>query len=253
MPEQKKKIHKKCKNCGKFFVSFISEKKKFCCMKCFRAYGKKSIIIKTCKTCGNEFVTYKSKKQKFCSKKCKHIAQGKVLSTGKYKKCLYCNKEFYTTKSKNKQRFCSLDCFHIYKRENKEKRYCVICNKELCHQNKKYCSITCMSINYQTILLKENNPNWKGIEKYRSTGLPTHIRKQVLKRDGYKCKKCGVVDWEQSPSLLHIHHIVPVVDGGTEDLDNLITLCIYCHWTGEHGFKLNKTLQKVISAAGCGG
>lgn len=49
------------------------------------------------------------------------------------------------------------------------------------------------------------------------------LRKDVLKRDGYCCSQC------KSKSTLHVHHIKPLSQGGTNDLSNLTTLCKRCH------------------------
>lgn len=53
----------------------------------------------------------------------------------------------------------------------------------------------------------------------------TKIRESVLKRDHYKCRKCG------TSGNLVVHH--KDGSGGTEkpnnDLDNLLTLCGHCH------------------------
>lgn len=59
--------------------------------------------------------------------------------------------------------------------------------------------------------------------------IPLNIRWIVLKRDKYKCVKCG-----RSPSVNHkveleIDHIKPVARGGTSDIDNLQTLCKDCN------------------------
>lgn len=51
-----------------------------------------------------------------------------------------------------------------------------------------------------------------------------NIRTQVLKRDHYRCVNCG-----QTGTDLHVHHVVPKSKGGTEELDNLVTLCAKCH------------------------
>ena len=47
---------------------------------------------------------------------------------------------------------------------------------------------------------------------------------QVRKRDGYRCTQCGAKDVE-----LHVHHIVPLSLGGSNEDNNLTTLCDYCH------------------------
>jgi len=50
------------------------------------------------------------------------------------------------------------------------------------------------------------------------------IRKKVLKRDGYRCKECGTGN-----KKFHVHHKIPISEGGSHNLENLITLCEYCH------------------------
>lgn len=50
------------------------------------------------------------------------------------------------------------------------------------------------------------------------------LRKDVLERDGHKCKNCGGDNME-----LHVHHIEPLSQGGSNAQDNLKTLCKSCH------------------------
>ena len=50
------------------------------------------------------------------------------------------------------------------------------------------------------------------------------IRKEVLDLDGYKCQNCGTVTKQ-----LHIHHIVPLMQGGSNHTSNLVCLCSECH------------------------
>lgn len=40
-----------------------------------------------------------------------------------------------------------------------------------------------------------------------------------------KCKKCG---YDEDPSKIHLHHLVPKVCGGT-DKDGRVYLCKKCH------------------------
>jgi len=49
-------------------------------------------------------------------------------------------------------------------------------------------------------------------------------RRFVLHRDGFTCKDCGVSDCR-----LHVHHINPRSEGGTNHRDNLVSLCPDCH------------------------
>lgn len=57
----------------------------------------------------------------------------------------------------------------------------------------------------------------------RSSRQWQHLRLQVLHRDGWQCTRCG------SRQRLEVDHVVPLADGGTDDKDNLRTLCRACH------------------------
>jgi len=50
------------------------------------------------------------------------------------------------------------------------------------------------------------------------------VRTQVLKRDNYTCVNC-----KKTGGRLHVHHIIPRSEEGTDELDNLVTLCAKCH------------------------
>lgn len=52
-------------------------------------------------------------------------------------------------------------------------------------------------------------------------------RFDVFKRDGFKCAYCGATPSETV--LLEVDHIHPVADGGTNDIDNLVTACWDCN------------------------
>jgi hypothetical protein len=62
------------------------------------------------------------------------------------------------------------------------------------------------------------------LKKTKRKWLSMRIKKQVLKRDQMRCQNCGSIS-----GGLEIHHIRPVVRGGTDDIDNLVTLCKKCH------------------------
>ena len=83
---------------------------------------------------------------------------------------------------------------------------------------------------------KLNNPNIKGDEYQngQSKGF-YNIKSAVLNRDNYKCQICGKKDVR-----LEVHHIVFRSYGGSNRMNNLITLCSDCHkkiHNGEVGFK----------------
>jgi hypothetical protein len=46
------------------------------------------------------------------------------------------------------------------------------------------------------------------------------LREQVLERDKDTCQDCGCTD-----GFMNVHYIIPKREGGTDELNNLITLC----------------------------
>lgn len=57
----------------------------------------------------------------------------------------------------------------------------------------------------------------------RRKSIPSAVRTAVYERDGYRCQECG--DWHD----LTIDHIIPHVHGGSDEPDNLQTLCGPCN------------------------
>ena len=53
--------------------------------------------------------------------------------------------------------------------------------------------------------------------------LYDRLRKQVLRRDGWRCQICG------SKQNLQVHHEESRSQGGHDTEENLITLCAECH------------------------
>ena len=62
--------------------------------------------------------------------------------------------------------------------------------------------------------------------KNKRKTISAKLRFEVFKRDGFRCQYCG----RSAPQvLLHVDHIEPVAEGGTNDLTNLITSCSECN------------------------
>lgn len=71
-----------------------------------------------------------------------------------------------------------------------------------------------------------NVGNKKTKRKKGRTPFTKSIRHEVFKRDNYKCVECGAT---KEKRCLHIDHIIPISRGGTDELDNLQTLCDGCN------------------------
>jgi 5-methylcytosine-specific restriction endonuclease McrA len=60
------------------------------------------------------------------------------------------------------------------------------------------------------------------------TALPSKLRFAILTRDNFKCGYCGRSPREDGVAL-NVDHKTSVVDGGTDDPENLITACSTCN------------------------
>jgi hypothetical protein len=63
--------------------------------------------------------------------------------------------------------------------------------------------------------------------KSKRKAISKSIRHEVFKRDNYCCVECNAS--KEDGTVLHIDHIIPVSQGGSDELDNLQTLCQDCN------------------------
>lgn len=68
-----------------------------------------------------------------------------------------------------------------------------------------------------------------------SRSISPQLRNEILERNGFTCQLCGTGPGEPDPFnpqrkvRLHIDHIKPISQGGTDDKDNLRVLCSACN------------------------
>lgn len=66
-------------------------------------------------------------------------------------------------------------------------------------------------------------------------GISPQRRSEILERNGFTCQQCGAGPGDFDPYYpdrkvrLHVDHIIPVTQGGTDDPSNLRTLCSACN------------------------
>lgn len=70
------------------------------------------------------------------------------------------------------------------------------------------------------------------------------LRHEILDRDKRACRVCGATP-ELDRVPLQVHHKLPVAQGGTNDADNLITLCSNCH-AGRHAVEGGSTRDELL-------
>ena len=74
--------------------------------------------------------------------------------------------------------------------------------------------------------------------------VPAKVRVQVLDRDNSTCQLCGATIADGVK--LHVDHIVPLSKGGTNELDNLQTLCQDCNLGKSDSTDLNMVRNKLV-------
>ena len=73
---------------------------------------------------------------------------------------------------------------------------------------------------------KKNKGETKMSSKTKRKGISKKLRFEIFKRDHFKCQYCG----EMAPDVvLNVDHIVPIAEGGDNDILNLITACFDCN------------------------
>lgn len=134
---------------------------------------------------------------------------------------------------------------------------CDICGTQIVGGRQKRHLTTCCPEHNQ---IKWNNQNGKVLERERNlVGVrPTYfwntISRECFNRDNYTCQNChknlaqlqkdmvseyGKKVWSPVHYNLECHHIIPISMGGSNKLDNLVTLCGKCH-RAEHTRIKNK-------------
>jgi hypothetical protein len=63
-------------------------------------------------------------------------------------------------------------------------------------------------------------------ETYNRRAIARSVRHEIFVRDNYRCLECGATNKD---TTLHIDHIIPISQGGSNDKDNLQTLCKKCN------------------------
>lgn len=72
-------------------------------------------------------------------------------------------------------------------------------------------------------------------------------RDDVLERDDHQCLKCG---WGSSTvARFEIHHVYPSSSGGSDDMENLVTLCTRCHENAPDNLTIGRDHYRALMEA----
>jgi len=73
--------------------------------------------------------------------------------------------------------------------------------------------------------------------------IPIDARKYVFERNNYQCQSCHKIDL--TAKSLQIDHIIPLAQGGANDLSNFQTLCAKCN--REKSAKIDPRFRRLYS------
>ena len=63
--------------------------------------------------------------------------------------------------------------------------------------------------------------------KRKNSEFPVNVKKKVIERSGNRCERCDI-DFDEDLKG-EFHHIIPVIYGGDNSIDNCSLLCSDCH------------------------
>lgn len=170
-----------------------------------------------CKICKKQFVV-KHGRQLYCSDRCKIIARrkskrkyGKKYSSRRAKLGLEEIKDYKLNKETRREK-------REYYYRDREKR--LVYMREYYHKHK------------------------EKFKQYKNLTFRERIIKLMKKRgDKIECAACGY----SNERVLVTHHIVPISEGGTNRLDNIVLLCPTCH-TEIHSEKYkDEVINKIVN------
>ncbi len=104
---------------------------------------------------------------------------------------------------------------------------------------------------FDTHLIQHKDEAWNrhwGYQRGRNYGFE-NTKAMVLSRDSYKCQYCH---GKHRDSMLEVHHIIFRSQGGSDEAENLVTLCHTCHKSlhrGEYVLKLSGKHKRQLKHA----
>lgn len=123
-------------------------------------------------------------------------------------------------------------------------------NEKIVWKEKKEVRIECEDVKIEIITVKEikkpvGRPR-KHNKKKRSelTTRYKELRPLVLERDNYMCTSCHTIN------DVTVHHIIHRKHGGKDEMNNLTTLCEYCHYKMHKNEPIGNLMRKSLVRKG---
>lgn len=245
-------VVKICEQCTSTYrrAPCFAENSRFCCRECRTEADKKENVVIVCENCGDEFKVNPARadEAKFCSQGCTRKRVELV--------CEWCGELFEATEGNaDSRRFCSVECDREWRSEYLSGENspaweggeiaveCEKCGGEVKRgrwkkEKRNFCGRNCYNQWRSETQRGKNAPNWRGGTSVYYTvrahiGDSWHLsRRDVRERDDRKCQNCGHVP-AAGDAENDVHHIIPILCGGVNSNELLMTLCGSCHRRAE--------------------
>lgn len=220
-----------------------------------------------CPVCDKEYLAdigrLKHGRQTTCSRECSYKLRAEKSSTSVILSCEFCGKSVEREPAAIKRHtFCSQRCYdawriaqHVDTASNDsnevkalKNRNCIVCNKSFRARThtSRHCSRKCFEIAHRERMSGKSNPSYidgRSASQTYDAGAEWHrIRRQIYKRDRYRCQICGVkcvpkrdATDKNSYRIIQCHHKDPYKRSKNNNASNLVTLCLRCHRNVHNG------------------
>lgn len=149
------------------------------------------------------------------------------------KKCETCGKSFLADNkeiNRGNAKYCSISCAAKAPKALKYDKICKHCGRDFvaASASAKYCSNSCKQKNYRA---KQKSKSEDGFS----------IKSYYKIFENIPCELC---QWDKTTRDLH--HIIEVSNGGTNELENLISVCPNCHRMIHNNLVSKDDIENVI-------
>lgn len=255
----KGKVTIECDECNDEFDVTPSkgEERRFCSQDCWNTWRSKNIrgedhpswkggkVTLECEVCGDEFQVRASHAddRRACSWECKGAWRSEGFTGEDHPRwkekqtleCDFCGEEYTVEPHREDEtRFCSEECWEDYISVERTVVECDHCDDEFTipatkAEQRRFCSQKCYGQWISVHRTGQDSPNWRGGKsiydavKKQFHGPSWQTRRKYHRQQEPECHICGTTE------KLNVHHIIPIMSGGTNDKWNLMTLCVSCH------------------------
>jgi len=215
-----------------------------------------------CPNCGDELNVWPSRIERsenvFCSVECENKYHSENLTGEDHPlskeyptvECEWCGDAFEVKPARESEaRFCGYECMGKW-HSNRERestsviKECAICGDDFevdqwRADTAKTCSFECSGEYRSRHYSGPDSPHWDGgkgvyqaVRRWIHSKPWTQVRREARERLGGTCEMCGS-ETNANGGHMDIHHIVPIMYGGSNHEDNLMALCSTCHRKAE--------------------